>query len=58
MLRLAMVVLCGVALMGCEVTQVKGRIGGAEVKVSKEGDSHEHHGERFCPPGQAKKGNC
>lgn len=58
MLRLTLIMLCGVSLLGCEVTQVKGRIGDTKVEVSKKGESHEHHGERFCPPGQGKKGNC
>jgi hypothetical protein len=38
------------------VTQVKGKIGGVEVEA-KDGDSKSDAG-KFCPPGQAKKGNC
>jgi hypothetical protein len=29
-----------------------------KVIVHTDGDSDDHHRGRFCPPGQAKKGNC
>ena len=38
---------------GCELHQVKGEVAGVDVKASVKGD-----GGDFCPPGQAKKGNC
>lgn len=38
---------------GCTLHQVKGEIGGVKVEAkTKEGNGD------FCPPGQAKKGNC
>jgi len=38
---------------GCELHQVKGEVAGVEVEASvKDGSGG------FCPPGQAKKGNC
>jgi len=38
---------------GCELHQVKGEVGGVEVEAkTKDGNGD------FCPPGQAKKGNC
>ena len=40
-------------LGGCELHQVKGQVAGVDVEASvKDG------GGDFCPPGQAKKGNC
>lgn len=46
------------ALAGCSV-----RTPGAHVRVDPGldihvGDGGAPHGGRFCPPGQAKKGNC
>ena len=38
---------------GCELHQVKGEVAGVEVEA-KTADAHGN----FCPPGQAKKGNC
>ena len=38
---------------GCELHQVKGEVAGVNVEASVEDDSGD-----FCPPGQAKKGNC
>lgn len=49
------------ALSACQATvrspevEVEGP-GGVEVKI-KDGESHKDNG-KFCPPGQAKKGNC
>ncbi len=59
-------------LSGCEVTRVEGRIKDVDVKVStpdkdrhRDEDRHrdgerdnDHYDSKFCPPGQAKKGNC
>ena len=40
-------------ISGCELHQVKGQVAGVEVEAkTKEGTGS------FCPPGQAKKGNC
>jgi hypothetical protein len=38
---------------GCELHQVKGEVAGVEVEATT-ADAHSN----FCPPGQAKKGNC
>ena len=38
---------------GCELHQVKGEVAGVGVEASVKDD-----GGDFCPPGQAKKGNC
>jgi hypothetical protein len=38
---------------GCALHQVKGEVAGVEVEAKIAGT----HG-NFCPPGQAKKGNC
>ena len=32
--------------------------GGVEIKVKNSGDSSSSSDGKFCPPGQAKKGNC
>jgi len=40
-------------LSGCTLHQVKGEVAGVEVEA-KTADA----GGNFCPPGQAKKGNC
>lgn len=44
------------SLSACQVTKVKGKVGGVEVEV-EDGDSKKDSS-HFCPPGQAKKGNC
>ena len=54
MLRCMLLIVCLFSLSACEITQVKGQIGGAKVEVHKEGNNDGH----FCPPGQAKKGQC
>ena len=38
---------------GCELHQVKGEMAGVEVEVKTKNSIGD-----FCPPGQAKKGNC
>ena len=55
-IRLLLSILAVVSLSACSVTQVKGKIGGVEVEAS-DGNSKSSSG-NFCPPGQAKKGNC
>lgn len=42
-----------VFMTGCELHQVKGEVAGVEVEASVK-----DVGGDFCPPGQAKKGNC
>ncbi len=44
------------SLSACQVTKVKGKIGGVEVEV--EDEESKKKSSTFCPPGQAKKGNC
>lgn len=38
---------------GCELHQVKGQVAGVEVEAKTKDSTGD-----FCPPGQAKKGNC
>ncbi|MGY4878337.1 hypothetical protein ACLUEY_10685 [Vreelandella aquamarina] len=51
-------VLMGAFLLtsGCQLHQVRGEVGGVEVDAQTERGGGHHGG--FCPPGQAKKGNC
>lgn len=44
------------SLSACKVTGIKGEIGNVKVEA-KEQDEKKEAGV-FCPPGQAKKGNC
>ncbi len=44
------------SLTACSITQVKGQIGGVSVEAKDE-NAKDSDG-KFCPPGQAKKGNC
>ena len=56
MLHMFLAILAAISLSACSVTQVKGKIGGVKVEVT---DEHsEKEAGHFCPPGQAKKGNC
>lgn len=43
-------------LFGCQLTRVEGKVDDVDVKVGSDG-RHDGYG-KFCPPGQAKKGNC
>lgn len=46
-------------LSGCKLTGVKGEIGGVKVEAKeKEQEKEKESSGTFCPPGQAKKGNC
>lgn len=46
-------------LSGCQLTRLEGEINDLDVGVSThDGGSHRHGHGNFCPPGQAKKGNC
>ncbi len=48
---------CLTALLGgCQITSVEGEYKDVEVKL-KSKETHTSSG-KFCPPGQAKKGNC
>ena len=56
MISLFFAVLFAVSLSACSITHVKGKIGGVEVEAKDGGSNKESS--HFCPPGQAKKGNC
>ncbi len=45
-------------LTGCQLTHVEGEIDNVRVKVSTNDDERHRGNGNFCPPGQAKKGNC
>ncbi|CAE6900873.1 hypothetical protein AB3Y13_15830 [Vibrio alginolyticus] len=46
-------------LAGCQLTHVEGEFDDVRVKVStNDDDRHSKGNGNFCPPGQAKKGNC
>ncbi|MDH5735673.1 MAG: hypothetical protein OEY87_06075 [Gammaproteobacteria bacterium] len=40
------------------MTGIKGEIGNVKVEASEKSDKNEKSSGVFCPPGQAKKGNC
>lgn len=44
-------------ITGCQLTHVEGEVDDVKIKVSSKDDDHSGKGS-FCPPGQAKKGNC
>lgn len=44
-------------LSGCQLTRVEGELHNVDVKVGTRDDSRNNNS-KFCPPGQAKKGNC
>ena len=51
----ARILLSLLTVTACELHQVKGEVGGVEVEAkTKDGNGDGD----FCPPGQAKKGNC
>ncbi|UUM31563.1 hypothetical protein [Vibrio japonicus] len=60
------VLVASTLLAGCQLTRVEGEYRDVEVKVNTKGDRYGnddrhhdgHYQKRFCPPGQAKKGNC
>ncbi|ODS11407.1 hypothetical protein [Vibrio scophthalmi] len=59
MIRASLMLLLLTSLAGCQLTRVEGEIDDVEVKVStKDSDKHHDGDYKFCPPGQAKKGNC
>lgn len=55
MRQLAIFLLMAASILatGCELHQVKGEVAGVEVEASTRESAT-----GFCPPGQAKKGNC
>ena len=53
-MRLLTLLLCGALLSGCAVHTPSGSI----VIDPARADRHHGNGGGFCPPGQAKKGNC
>ena len=59
-LPLVIMVFLSLSFSGCSLHQVKGEVGGVAVDVkSKDGKNGGNGGNgKFCPPGQAKKGNC
>ncbi|HDM8232903.1 TPA: hypothetical protein P0E28_002313 [Vibrio campbellii] len=59
MRRVSLVLMILGTLAGCQLTNVEGEFDDVKVKVSTNDDNkHPGHGGDFCPPGQAKKGNC
>lgn len=65
MKNILVVALAVLIVSGCSVHRVAGEIGGVDVEASRSGDhdnkhKHDYDGDKkgFCPPGQAKKGNC
>jgi len=45
-------------LGGCQLTHVEGKVDGVNIKASTDESNNNHGNGSFCPPGQAKKGNC
>lgn len=65
MKNILLVALAALIVSGCSVHRVAGEIGGVDVEASRSGDrdgkrKHDKGSDNngFCPPGQAKKGNC
>ncbi len=63
MRNILVVLVASVLLAGCQLTRVEGEYKDVEVKLNTKGDRYDKHHDgdyqrRFCPPGQAKKGNC
>lgn len=56
MKNIVLIAMMSITLFGCQLTRVEGRMHDVDVKVGSK-ESGGHHG-GFCPPGQAKKGNC
>lgn len=58
---LVLMLFTAMMVSGCQLTRVEGEIDDVEIKVNTAG-KHTSGGEtskgKFCPPGQAKKGNC
>ncbi|CAM3144062.1 hypothetical protein QTO01_19210 [Vibrio mytili] len=57
MARVLIALMLLTTLAGCQLTNVEGEFDDVKVRVGTNDDGHHGHGD-FCPPGQAKKGNC
>ncbi|MGF1725391.1 hypothetical protein [Photobacterium nomapromontoriensis] len=56
---LCLTFLATLSLTGCQLTHIEGELDGVNIKAStNESSNHGHGNGSFCPPGQAKKGNC
>ncbi len=53
-MKMVVVLLSLSFLVACSLHRVEGEVGGVEVEAS----TKDHGDGDFCPPGQAKKGNC
>ncbi|ELR66634.1 hypothetical protein C942_04332 [Photobacterium marinum] len=56
-LTLISIIFSGLLLSGCQLTHIEGEVDGVNIKASTNDKNHHGNGS-FCPPGQAKKGNC
>ncbi|MFC1503761.1 hypothetical protein ACFL53_05450 [Pseudomonadota bacterium] len=46
-------------LSGCQLTHVEGEVDGVNIRATTNDSNHKNSSNgSFCPPGQAKKGNC
>ncbi|MCW8331583.1 hypothetical protein MD588_22555 [Photobacterium sp. SDRW27] len=45
-------------LGGCQLTHVEGEVDGVNIRATTNDSKNSHGHGSFCPPGQAKKGNC
>lgn len=58
-----LIIMVFLPLSGCKLLQIKGEVAGVEIEAqtkeetNKREEKNEKDG-KFCPPGQAKKGNC
>ncbi|KHT62527.1 hypothetical protein RJ45_17080 [Photobacterium gaetbulicola] len=57
-ITLLLALFASVTLTGCQLTHVEGELDGVTIKASTKDEHHSHGNGNFCPPGQAKKGNC
>jgi len=53
----SLIIMVFLSLSGCKLLQIKGEVGGVEVEAQTNEEKNKKEG-KFCPPGQAKKGNC
>ncbi|WP_169753904.1 hypothetical protein [Photobacterium aquae] len=51
----ALLIIGTLTITGCQLTHIEGELDGVTIKASSN-DNYGHG--HFCPPGQAKKGNC
>ncbi|MCG7587823.1 hypothetical protein [Photobacterium sp. OFAV2-7] len=45
-------------LGSCQLTHVEGEVDGVNIRATTNEANSNHGNGSFCPPGQAKKGNC